>query len=177
MHSLSGNLATMAPGLPYAIAAQFAYPDRQVVAFVGDGGFSMLGFEMLTAIKYKLPVKVVVIKNDYLGQIKWEQMVMEGNPEFAVRLQPLDFKMFAEACGATGIRVDNPHDIGDAIDHLLDTPGPAVLEAIVDPLTAPMPANIKVGQAAKFAQSLARGEPKARKIMQQALIDRARQLV
>lgn len=177
MCSLSGNLATMAPGLPYANAAQIAYPDRQVIAFVGDGGFSMLGFEMLTAVKYKLPIKVVIIKNDYLGQIKWEQMVMEGNPEFAVRLQPMDFKLFAEACGATGIRVDNPHDIGDALDHFLDVPGPAVLEAIVDPLTAPMPPNIKPTQAFHFAESLARGEPKARKIMQEALVDRARQLV
>jgi pyruvate dehydrogenase (quinone) len=177
MYSLSGNLATMAPGLPYAIAAQCAYPDRQVIAFVGDGGLSMLGFEMLTAVKYKLPVKVVVIKNDYLGQIKWEQMVMEGNPEFAVRLQPMDFRMFAAACGASGIRVDNPHDIEDAIDHFLEVPGPALLEAVVDPLTAPMPPNIKVGQAAHFAESLAKGEPKARKIMQEAMIDRARQLV
>ena len=177
MHSLSGNLATMAPGLPYAIAAQIAYPDRQVVAFVGDGGFSMLGFEMLTAVKYRLPVKVVIIKNDYLGQIKWEQMVMEGTPEFAVKLQPANFRLFAEACGATGLRVDNPHDIGDAIDHFLDVPGPAVLEAIVDPLTAPMPGNIKPEQAYKFAQSLVRGQPKARKIMREAFIDRARQLV
>ena len=177
MHSLSGNLATMAPGLPYAIAAQVAYPDRQVVAFVGDGGFSMLGFEMLTAVKYNLPVKVVVIKNDYLGQIKWEQMVMEGNPEFGVKLQPMDFRMFASACGANGVRVDNPADIGDALDHLLETPGPALLEAVVDPLTAPLPPEIKASQALHFAESLARGEPKARKIMQEAFIDRARELV
>jgi pyruvate dehydrogenase (quinone) len=177
MHSLSGNLATMAPGLPYAIAAQIAYPKRQVVAFVGDGGFSMLGFELLTAVKYRLPIKVLIIKNDYLGQIKWEQMVMEGNPEFAVKLQPMDFRLFANACGATGVRVDNPHDIGDALDHFLDVPGPVVLEAIVDPLTAPMPPNIKLNQAYHFAESLARGEPKARKIMQEALVDRARQIV
>jgi pyruvate dehydrogenase (quinone) len=177
MHSLSGNLATMAPGLPYAIAAQVAYPDRQVIAFVGDGGFSMLAFEMLTAVKYNLPVKVVVIKNDYLGQIKWEQMVMEGNPEFGVKLQPMDFKMFAAACGASGMRVDNPGDIGAALDQFLETPGPAVLEAIVDPLTAPLPPMIKANQAMRFAESLARGEPKARKIMQEALIDRARELV
>lgn len=177
MHSLSGNLATMAPGLPYAIAAQVAYPDRQVIAFVGDGGFSMLGFEMLTAVKYKLPIKVVIIKNDYLGQIKWEQMVMLGNPEFGVKLQPMDFKMFAAACGATSLRVDNPADIGDALDHLLETPGPALLEAVVDPLTAPLPPEIKPTQAYHFAESLARGEPKARKIMQEALVDRAREIV
>jgi pyruvate dehydrogenase (quinone) len=177
MHSLSGNLATMAPGLPYANAAQFAYPDRQVIAFVGDGGFSMLGFELLTAVKYKLPIKVVVVKNDYLGQIKWEQMVMLGNPEFAVKLQPFDFKMFAAACGATGMRVEDPNDIGDALDRFLDVPGPAVLEAVVDPLTAPMPPKIKREQAFRFAESLARGEPKARRIMEEAFLDRAREIV
>ena len=80
MHSLSGNLATMAPGLPYTLAAQLAYPDRQCVGFVGDGGFSMLMAEFSTAVKYKLPIKVVIIKNNTLGQIKWEQMVFLGNP-------------------------------------------------------------------------------------------------
>ncbi len=75
MHSVSGTLATMACGLPYAIGAQIAYPDRQCVAFVGDGGFSMLTAEMATCVKYKLPVKIMVIKNNTLGQIKWEQMV------------------------------------------------------------------------------------------------------
>src|ERR1051326_2031778 len=82
MHTLSGNLATMAPGLPYTIAAQVAFPDRQCVAFVGDGGFSMLMADFVTAVKYKLPIKVVIIKNNTLGQIKWEQMVFLGNPEY-----------------------------------------------------------------------------------------------
>jgi len=86
MHTLSGNLATMAPGLPYTIAAQVAYPDRQCVAFVGDGGFSMLMADFVTAVKYKLPIKVVIIKNNTLGQIKWEQMVFLGNPEYGVDL-------------------------------------------------------------------------------------------
>src|SRR5262249_22536128 len=103
MYSLSGNLATMAPGLPYAIAAQIAYPGRQVVAFVGDGGFTMLMGKFLTCVKYGLPIKVVIIKNDTLGQIKWEQMVFLGNPEYGVELQPIDFAAFARACGATGV--------------------------------------------------------------------------
>src|SRR5438034_6799962 len=105
MHSVSGNLASMACGLPYAIAAQIAYPDRQCIAFVGDGGLSMLMAELATAAKYKLPIKVVVIKNSTLGQIKWEQMVFLGNPEFAVDLHPIDFAMVAQACGATGFTV------------------------------------------------------------------------
>ena len=89
--SLSGNLATMANGLPYAMAAQIAYPNRQCVAFVGDGGFSMLLAELATCVQEKLPVKVVVIKNNVLGMIKWEQMVFLGNPEYGVDLSPIDF--------------------------------------------------------------------------------------
>lgn len=177
MYSLSGNLATMAVGLPYALAAQYAYPNRQVVALVGDGAFTMLGFEMLTAVKYKLPVKVVVLKNNYLGQIKWEQMVMLGNPEYGVTLQPMDFAKFAEACGAYGMRVEDPGDVPNAMDRFLDLPGPAVLEAVVDPLTAPLPAEVKPEQAIHFAESLVRGEPKARKIMKEAFLERARELV
>src|SRR5204863_2177631 len=96
MHSLSGNLASMANGFPYAIAAQVAYPQRQVVAFVGDGGFSMLMAELATCVKYRLPVKIVIIKNNTLGQIKWEQMVFLGNPEFGVELEPIDHVKLAE---------------------------------------------------------------------------------
>jgi pyruvate dehydrogenase (quinone) len=177
MYSLSGNLATMAVGLPYALAAQYAYPNRQVIALVGDGAFTMLGFEMLTAVKYKLPVKVVVLKNNYLGQIKWEQMVMLGNPEYGVQLQPMDFAKFAEACGAYGMRVEDPGDVASALDRFLDLPGPAVLETVIDPLTAPLPAEVKPEQAYRFTESLVRGEPKARKIMKEAFIERARELV
>jgi pyruvate dehydrogenase (quinone) len=177
MYSLSGNLATMAVGLPYALAAQYAYPNRQAIAFVGDGAFTMLGFEMLTAVKYKLPVKVVVLKNNYLGQIKWEQMVMLGNPEYGVKLQPMDFVKFADACGAYGMKVEEPGEVPSALDRFLDLPGPAVLEAVVDPLTPPLPPEVKPEQAFHFAESLIRGEPKARKIMKEAFIDRAREIV
>ena len=90
-------------GLPYTIAAQIAYPERQCVAFVGDGGFSMLMAEFATAVKYQLPIKVVVLKNNTLGQIKWEQMVFLGNPEYGCDLQPIDFAAFARACGGHGI--------------------------------------------------------------------------
>ncbi len=102
MHSISGTLATMACGLPYANAAQIAYPDRLCVAYVGDGGFTMLMAELITAVKYKLPVKIIINKNDTLGQIKWEQMVFLGNPEFGCELQPIDFAALARACGAQG---------------------------------------------------------------------------
>src|SRR5215213_10996450 len=108
MFSLSGNLASMANGLPYAIAAQIAYPDRQCVAFVGDGGFSMLMAEFVTAVKYKLPIKVVILKNNSLGMIKWEQMVFLGNPEYGCDLAPIQFAAFARSCGATGFTVEHP---------------------------------------------------------------------
>ena len=97
LHAVSGNLASMACSLPYAIAAQIAYPDRPSIAFVGDGGFSMLMADFVTCVKYQLPVKVVVIKNNTLGQIKWEQMVFLGNPEYGCDLQPIDFAAFARA--------------------------------------------------------------------------------
>ncbi len=112
MHSLSGNLATMANGLPYAIAAQVAYPARQCVAFVGDGGFSMLMAEFVTCVKYQLPVKVIIIKNDTLGQIKWEQMVFLGNPEYGCDLHPIDFAAVARACGGTGFTIERAEHCG-----------------------------------------------------------------
>src|SRR5207244_6935756 len=102
MFSASGLLATMGNGLPYALAAALAYPGRQVVALVGDGGFTMTMGEMATLVKYKLPVKVILFKNNTLGHIKWEQLVLEGNPQFGVDLQPIDFAKFAQACGAAG---------------------------------------------------------------------------
>lgn len=177
IHTLSGNLATMAPGLPYALAAQLAYPGRQVVAFVGDGGFSMLMADFVTAVKYQLPIKVVIIKNNYLGQIKWEQMVFLGNPEFGVDLHPIDFTAFAHACGGVGYHAERPDQVGDILDQFLAAPGPAVLEAVVDPNTAPMPAKIKMEQALKFAESIARGEPKGLDIVKEAFKDRARELI
>ena len=122
-HALSGTLATMACGLPYANAAQVAFPDRQVIAFVGDGGFTMLMGEFATAVKYKLPIKVFVIKNNTLGQIKWEQMVMLGNPEFACDLQPIDFAAFAQACGGTGYTLTDPKECAELVDRALHTPG------------------------------------------------------
>jgi pyruvate dehydrogenase (quinone) len=177
MYSLSGTLASMANGLPYAIAAQIAYPQRQCVAFVGDGGFSMLMAEFVTAVKYQLPIKVIIIKNNTLGMIKWEQMVFLGNPEFGCELQPIDFVAFAKACGATGIAIEDPVDCGRLLDRALATPGPVIVEAIVDPFTPPAPAKITFDQAQKFAESLARGEPNRAKIAWTVLSDKVRELV
>ena len=157
--SLSGNLATMAPALPYTIAAQIAYPDRQCVAIVGDGGFTMLMGEFATAVKYELPITVVIFKNNTLGMIKWEQMVFLGNPEYGVELQPIDFVRFAEACGGVGFRCEKPDEVEGALQAALQSRRPALVEAIVDPYEPPMPARVKLDQALKMAKALARGEP------------------
>ena len=177
LHSVSGNLASMGCGVPYAIAAQVAYPDRPCVAFVGDGGFSMLMAELATCVKYQLPVKIVVIKNNTLGQIKWEQMVFLGNPEYGCDLQPIDFAAFARACGATGLSITEPGECGRVLDEALATPGPVVVEATVDPYEPPLPAKITLEQARKFAQSLIRGEPNREKIALTVLGDRVRELI
>ncbi|MBA4147077.1 MAG: pyruvate oxidase [Verrucomicrobia bacterium] len=177
MYSLSGTLATMANGLPYTIAAQIAHPERQCIAFVGDGGFSMLMSEFVTAVKYKLPIKVVIIKNNTLGQIKWEQMVFLGNPEYGCELEPIDFVGIAEACGGTGFTIEDPAECGDILDEALATPGPVIVEAVVDPFEPPMPATIEASQAAKFAKSLARGQPRRMKIATTILEDKVRELI
>jgi len=159
LFSCSGNLATMAPGLPYTIAAQVAYPGRQCVAFVGDGGFTMLMGEFATAVKYRLPIKVVIIKNNVLGMIKWEQMVFLGNPEYGVSLEPIDFVKYAEACGGIGFRCEKPDEVTSALEAMMLADGPALCEAIVDPFEPPMPPRVKADQALHMAEALARGEP------------------
>jgi pyruvate dehydrogenase (quinone) len=177
MFALSGTLASMANGLPYAIAAQLAYPERQVVAFVGDGGLSMLMAELATCVKYQLPVKVVVVKNNTLGQIKWEQMVFLGNPEYGVELQPINFAQVAAACGLAGVAIEDPADCGRALREALARPGPVLVEATVDPNEPPMPPKVTRDQAVKFAESLLRGEPNREKIALTALSDRVRELI
>jgi pyruvate dehydrogenase (quinone)/pyruvate oxidase len=157
--SCSGTHATMAPGLPYSIAAKLAYPDRQSIAFVGDGGFTMLMGEFLTAVKYQLPIVVVIIRNDVLGQIKWEQIVFLGNPEYEVALHPIDFVKFAEACGGVGFRCERPEEARPALEAMLLANGPALCEATVDPFEPPMPARVTAKQALHMAESLARGNP------------------
>jgi pyruvate dehydrogenase (quinone) len=158
MFSASGLLATMGNGLPYAVGASMAYPGRQVVALCGDGGFTMMMGEMATLVKYKLPVKVVIIKNNVLGQIKWEQIVFEGNPQFGVQLQPIDFAAFARACGAPGFTLEDPAQAESVLGEAFRTPGPALVEAVVDPNEPPMPGHVTMKQALHFAEALASGQ-------------------
>src|SRR5712671_5427309 len=126
MFAVSGNLATMASGLPYAVAAAVAYPGRQVVAFVGDGGLTMLMGELATCVKYGLDVKVVVIKNNTLGQIKWEQIAFLGNPEYACDLQPIDFATVARGFGIPSFFIDDPKKCGATLDQALAAAGPVL---------------------------------------------------
>lgn len=177
MFSCSGNLATMAPGLPYAIGAQVAYPGRQVIAFVGDGAFTMLMGEMITAVKYNLPIKVIIIKNDSLGQIKWEQIVFLGNPEYGVDLQPADFAAWARAAGAEGYRVADPGNVHAVMREFLASPRPAVLEALVDPNEPPMPGKVKPEQALKFGKALVKGEPQGPRLALTAFRDKISEYV
>jgi pyruvate dehydrogenase (quinone) len=162
--SCSGTLSTMACALPYSIAAKIAYPERQSIAFVGDGGFTMLMGEFLTAVKYNLPIVVVIIKNNTLGQIKWEQIVFLGNPEYGCELHNPDFAKYAEACGGMGFTVERPEEIRPALEQALASGKPSIVEVVVDPFEPPMPSKISVEQALHFAEALLKGQPAGGKI-------------
>jgi pyruvate dehydrogenase (quinone)/pyruvate oxidase len=177
MHAVSGIMASMACGLPYAIAAQIAYPDRQCVAFVGDGGFAMLMAEFATCVKYRLPVKVIVVKNNSYAHIKWEQMMFLGNPEYGCELHPIDFAGFARACGGTGLSIKDSARCSEVLDEAFATPGPVLVEAEVDPLEAPFFANLKPDQARMLKEALQRGEADSGGILATARETRARELV
>jgi len=177
LFSLSGTLATMGNGLPYSIGAAVAYPGRQVVCIVGDGGFTMLMGEIATLVKYNLPVKVIIIKNDVLGMIKWEQMVLEGNPQFGVQLQPIDFAAYARACGAGGYTIEEPGQAESVLREALAYDGPAVIQAVVDPNEPPLPGNITMTQAIHFAEALARGEKDRWEIIKTVAKNKIREVI
>ncbi|MDP9389618.1 MAG: thiamine pyrophosphate-binding protein, partial [Actinomycetota bacterium] len=169
---LCSNLASMACGLPYAIAAQVANPGRQVIAFVGDGGFAMLMAEFLTAARNGLPITVVVNNNGGLGQILWEQMAL-GYPEHGVRWErPANFAPWAEACGGLGVRVEDPADLEGAIASALAFDGPALVDVAVNPDEPPMPPKVRYDQAKGFAESFLRGQPRRAAIASNLLHDR-----
>lgn len=177
LFSLSGSLATMASGLPYSVGASVAFPGRQVVCIVGDGGFTMLMGELATLVKYKLPVKVIIFKNNVLGMIKWEQMVLEGNPQFGVELQPIDFEAYARACGAGGFTIERPQDAEATLEAALAYPGPALVQAVVDPDEPPVPGKVTTKQAMNLAKALARGEKDRWRIMRTVAKDKVREVV
>ncbi|TDC00502.1 pyruvate oxidase [Nonomuraea longispora] len=174
---LSGTLASMANGLPYAIAMQHAFPERQVIAYVGDGGFSMLMAEFLTAVQQRLPIKVVINNNNSLGQILWEQMVL-GYPEHGVRYdQPeADFSAWARACGGFGAKVTRAGDVAPAIQQALAHDGPALVDVDVNPNEPPMPGKVSYDQAKSFAQAFLKGQPHKAAIATTLFKDRIQKL-
>jgi pyruvate dehydrogenase (quinone) len=137
--SVSGSLASMACGLPYAIAAGVAFPGRPIFAIVGDGGLAMQLGEFSTAVRYKIPLKLLVIRNNMLNQIAWEQMMFLGNPQFACELQPIDFALAAEALGGIGYSVTRPEQVAGAIEAAFAAEGPVIIEAVVDAYEPMMP--------------------------------------
>ena len=177
LFSCSGNLATMACGVPYAIAAAIAYPGRQVVAVVGDGAFTMLLGELATCVKYALDVKIVVIKNDSLGQIKWEQMVFLGNPEYVCELEPIDFATVARGFGIRSVTIDDPAQCAAQLTEVMAVRGPVVIEAVVDTHEPPMPPKTTLAQAAKLGKALARGTPEGSKIARRIGANVVRELI
>jgi pyruvate dehydrogenase (quinone)/pyruvate oxidase len=174
---LSGNLASMACGVPYALAIQHAHPGRQVIAFVGDGGFAMLMAELHTAAWHDLPIKVVINNNNALGQILWEQMVL-GFPEHGVRFgTPLpDYAAWARAAGGFGVHVDKPGDLPGALAEAFAYRGPALVDVAVDPNEPPMPGKVTHEQAIKFAAAFLRGQPHKAAIASTLFKDRIEQL-
>jgi pyruvate dehydrogenase (quinone)/pyruvate oxidase len=164
LFSFSGTMCSMMAALPYAIGAQVAYPDRQVVALTGDGSLTMMMGELATLAQHGLPIKVVVMRNNVLGLIKWEQMAFLGNPQYGVELAPVDFVRVAEACGLRGVRIDDPARAGAQLEEALRSDGPAVIEAVVDPHSMPMTPTINTEHAKGLAWGLARGEPNRERI-------------
>ena len=167
MASLSGGLATMGPGVPYAIAAKFAHPDRPVIAMVGDGAFQMNGMnEVLTIGKYwrrwsDPRLVILVLNNRDLNQVTWEQRVMDGDPKYAASQDIPDYPYarFAEDAGLRGIRVDRPEEVGRAWDEALASDRPVVLDIYTDPDVPPLPPHVTFKQARRFAESLVKGDP------------------
>jgi pyruvate dehydrogenase (quinone) len=162
--SVSGTLASMACGLPYAIAGQIAYPERQSIAFVGDGGLTMLMGEFATAVQYNLPIKVIVIKNNTLGMIRWEQMGFLGNPEFGIEFSPIDFAKIAEACGGKGYVIKDPSEVKSIMHQAMRESKPTIIEAYVDPFEPPEPPKVGMEYVKKLAESFAKGQPYAGRI-------------
>jgi pyruvate dehydrogenase (quinone) len=169
MASLSGTLATMGPGVPYAIAAKFAHPDRPAIALVGDGAMQMNGnSELVTIAKYwrrwsDPRLAILVLNNTDLNQVTWEQRVLEGDPklEASQDIPEFDYAGYARHIGLRGVRVETPDAIGAAWDEALSGGPPCVIDAVVDPAVPPLPPHIRIDQAKSLASAIFKGDPEA----------------
>jgi pyruvate dehydrogenase (quinone) len=183
--ALSGNLATMCPAVPYALAAKFAYPDRPVIACLGDGSMQMLGINALIDLAHyrdrwtNQQLVVVVLHNNDLNQVTWEQRVLAGDPKLDASqvLPEFPFARYAELIGLKGIRIDSPDAVGPAWDEALAADRPVVLEAITDPEVPPLPPHIKLEQATKLAKSLAKGDPRRGRVIRQSMKGKLEEIV
>jgi pyruvate dehydrogenase (quinone) len=177
MGTLSGTLATMGPGVPYAIAAKFAYPDRPVFALVGDGAMQMNGInELITIAKYRerwsdQRLVILVLNNRDLNQVTWEQRAMSGDPKFegSQDLPDFPYARYAEMLGLKGIKVDSPDQVGAAWEEALAADRPVVYEAVTDPEVPPLPPHITIEQAKALSSSLIGGDPNAGPVIKQSL--------
>jgi pyruvate dehydrogenase (quinone) len=178
MASLSGTLATMGPGVPYAIAAKFAHPNRPVIAFVGDGAFQMNGMnELLTIKRYheRWPdqrLVICVFNNQDLNQVTWEQRVLSGDPKYPGTqwLPDFPYARYAELAGFKGIYCEKGDEVGDAWAEALAADRPVLLEVKVDPEIPPLPPHIRVEQAKKMAEAMVKGDPERRGVMEKSLL-------
>jgi pyruvate dehydrogenase (quinone) len=174
--SLSGTLATMGPGVPYAIAAKFAHPGRPALALVGDGAMQMNGMaELITAAKYydrwtDPRLVVLVLNNQDLNQVTWEQRAMEGDPKnpMTQRIPDVRYADYAKLIGLDGVRVESPDRIDAAWDEAFSADRPFVIDAVVDPDVPPLPPHITVEQARHLMHALREGDPNARGIMNES---------
>jgi pyruvate dehydrogenase (quinone) len=176
MASLSGTLATMGAGVPYAIAAKFVHPDRVAIAFVGDGAMQMNGLnELITIAKYwrrwtDPRLIVLVLNNQDLNQVTWEQRALQGDPKFDASQDIPDFPYarYAELLGLQSVRITSPDEIGSAWDQALSADRPALIEAVTDPEVPPLPPHITFEQARHFLLSVARGDSGRRAMVEQS---------
>jgi pyruvate dehydrogenase (quinone) len=175
--SLSGNLATMGPGTPYAIGAKFAHPDRPVIAFVGDGAFQMNGMNELITVKrywerWSNPTLILcVFNNQDLNQVTWEQRVLTGDPKFpgSQWIPNFPYARYAELVGFHGVYCDSPDDVGRAWDEALAANRPCVLEVKVDPEIPPMAPHVKEAMVKKSIKAMAAGDPEAMGVMEKSV--------
>jgi pyruvate dehydrogenase (quinone) len=177
MASLSGNLATMCPSVPYAIAAKFAYPDRFPIAITGDGAMQMLGMnELITISKYWREwadprLLIIVLNNQDLNMVTWEQRMLAGEPKFEASqdIPDIDYAAFAQLLGLKGVRIDRPEQIGSALEIVLNSDRPSLLDVVCDPNVPIMPPHVDMAMLSKFSKAMIKGDPASSNVIRQVI--------